>query len=152
APSLLAVFLLVLILGGIFGALGGLSAVFAPHPGIVFAPAVATLLLNLEPVLSIARRPWDMLDAARGQYSNRTPFRVLIYAALLLAVVLLALFVLVVLIGLLFSHFAPISAVRGFDGFFAGVAVGVPLLLLASAAILAVMHTLPPLLTAQRRD
>ena len=76
--------------------------------------------------------------------------RVLIYAAILLAVLLLALFLVMVLIGWIASHVAPISAVRGFDGFFAGVAVGVPLLLLASAAILAVARALPPLLTAQR--
>jgi hypothetical protein len=60
----------------------------------------------------------------------------------------MALFVLAVLIGWIVSHVAPASAVRGFDGFFAGLAVGVPLLLLACAAILAIMKTLPPLLTA----
>lgn len=108
----------------------------------------APLLLELEPVLSVARRPWDMFDASRGQYSARTLLRVLIYMAALLAVVLLALFLVIVLLGLIFSHFMPMSAVRGFDGFFAGIAVGVPLLLLASAAILYVMRTLPPILHA----
>lgn len=148
APSVGATFLLVLLIGGIFGALGGASAVLAPQPGEMLDWMVAPVLLELEPVLSVARRPWDMLDAARGRMPPRTPLRVLLYAAALSAVIFGALFLVVVLIGLLASRLAPISAVRGFDGFFAGIAVGVPLLLLASAAILATMRALPPLLTA----
>lgn len=147
-PSAGAVFWLVLLVGGVFGALGGASAVLAAEPGPRVATMAAPLLLELEPVLSVARRPWDMFDASRGQYSARTLLRVLIYMAALLAVVLLALFLVIVLLGLIFSHFMPMSAVRGFDGFFAGIAVGVPLLLLASAAILYVMRTLPPILHA----
>jgi hypothetical protein len=148
APSVGAVFLLVLLIGGIFGALGGVSAFLAPDPGPVLASRASPLLLNLDPALNVALRPWDMFDAARNRHSPRTPLRALIYAAILAAAVLVTLFVLVVLLGWIASHFAPISAVRGFDGFFSGLAVGVPLLLLASAAILVVMRALPPLLTA----
>jgi hypothetical protein len=148
APSLGAVGLLVLLVGSILGALGGASAVLAPEPGPALVSLSLPLLAKLAPVLSLAQRPWDMLDAARNRHPARTPMRVLLYAAALSAVVLVALFVLAVLIGWIASHVAPVSAVRGFDGFFAGLAVGVPLLLLACAAILAIMKTLPPLLTA----
>jgi hypothetical protein len=148
APSLGAVGLLVLLIGSIVGALGGASAVLAPEPGPALFSLLLPLIAKLAPVLSLAQRPWDMLDAARNHHPARTPMRVLLYAAALSAVALVALFVLAVLIGWLASHVAPVSAVRGFDGFFAGLAVGVPLLLLASAAILAIMKTLPPLLTA----
>jgi hypothetical protein len=147
-PSVGAVTLLVLLVGSIVGALGGASAVSAPEPGPALFSLTLPLVARLAPVLSLAQRPWDMLDAARNSHPPRTPMRVLIYAAALSAVLLAALFVLAVLVGWIASHFAPGSAVRGFDGFFAGLAVGMPLLLLASAAILAVMKTLPPLLRA----
>jgi Double zinc ribbon len=152
APSAGAVFLLVLLGGGIVGALGGVSALLAPEPGPLLVSLSLPLLAKLTPALSLIQRPWDMLDAARNRHPARTPLRALVYAAVLSAVVLVALFVLAVMIGWIASHVAPISAIRGFDGFFAGVAVGVPLLLLASAAILAVMQTLPPLLTKHRVD
>jgi hypothetical protein len=148
APSMGAVGLLVLLVGSILGALGGASAVLAPEPGPALVSLLLPLLAKLAPVLSLAQRPWDMLDAARNRHPARTPMRALLYAAALSAVALVALFVLAVLIGWIASHAAPVSAVRGFDGFFAGLAVGVPLLLLACAAILAIMKTLPPLLTA----
>jgi hypothetical protein len=148
APSVGAVALLVLLVGSILGALGGASAVVAPEPGPALYSLLLPLLAKLTPALSLAQRPWDMLDAARNHHPARTPMRVLLYAAALSAVALVALFVLAVLIGWIASHVAPVSAVRGFDGFFVGLAVGVPLLLLACAAILAIMKTLPPLLTA----
>lgn len=148
APSLGAVGLLALLVGSILGALGGASAVVAPEPGPVIISLLLPLLAKLEPILSLAQRPWDMLDAARNRHPARTPMRVLLYAATLSAVALVALFILAVLIGWIASHVAPVGAVRGFDGFFAGLAVGAPLLLLACAAILAIMKTLPPLLTA----
>jgi hypothetical protein len=148
APSMGAVGLLVLLVGSILGALGGASAVLAPEPGPALVSLLLPLLAKLAPVLSLAQRPWDMLDAARNRHPARTPMRALLYAAALSAVALVALFVLAVLIGWIASHAAPVSAVRSFDGFFAGLAVGVPLLLLACAAILAIMKTLPPLLTA----
>ncbi len=147
APSLGAVGLLVLLVGSFVGALGGASAVLAPEPGPALFSLLLPLIAKLAPVLSLAQRPWDMLDAARNHHPARTPMRVLLYAAALSAVALMALFVLAVLIGWIASHVAPVSAVRGFDGFFVGLAVGVPLLLLAGAAILAIMKTLPPLLT-----
>lgn len=147
APSPGAVFLLVLFVGGVVGAIGGLSAIAAPQLDVALAPMTTPLLPKLARVLSLALRPWDMFDAARGQRSPRTPLLVLLYAALLLAVLLGALFLVVVVLGWIASHFAPISAVRGVDGFFAGLAVGVPLLLLASAAILMILRALPPLLT-----
>lgn len=148
APSVGAVGLLVLLVGSILGSVGGASAVLAPEPGLALVSLLLPLLAKLAPALSLAQRPWDMLDAARNRHPTRTPMRALLYAAALSAVVLVALFVLAVLIGWIASHAAPVSAVRGFDGFFAGLAVGVPLLLLACAAILAIMKTLPPLLTA----
>jgi hypothetical protein len=148
APSVGAVGLLVLLVGSILGALGGASAVLAPEPGPALFSLLLPLLAKLQPILSLAQRPWDMLDAARNHHPARTPMRVLLYAAALSAVVLVALFVLAVLIGWIASHVAPVGAVLGFDGFFVGLAVGVPLLLLACAAILAIMKTLPPLLTA----
>jgi len=151
APSMGAVGLLVLLVGSVLGALGGASAVLAPEPGPALFSLLLPLLARLAPVLSLAQRPWDMLDAARNHHPARTPMRVLLYAAALSAVALVALFVLAVLIGWIASHAAPVSAVRGFDGFFAGIAVGVPLLLLACAAILAIMKTLPPLLTAHAK-
>lgn len=147
APSAGAVFLLVLLIGGIVGALGGVSAFQVPDPGPLLASRASPLLLNLDPALNIALRPWDMFDAARNHHPPRTPLRALVYAAILAAAALAALFVFAVLLGWIVSHFAPVSAVRGFDGFFAGLAVGVPLLLLASGAILAMMRVLPPLLT-----
>lgn len=152
APSVGAVFLLVLLFGSIIGAFGGVSAVLAPKPGPMAVSLMLPLLARLTPALSLAQRPWDMLDEARNQHPPRTPMRSLIYAAALSAVGLVALFLVVVALGWIASHFTPISAVRGFDGFFAGLAVGVPLLLLASAAILAVLRTLPPLLTRQPKD
>jgi Double zinc ribbon len=151
APSVGAIGLLVLLVGSIVGALGGASAVLAPEPGPALFSLLLPLIAKLAPVLSLAQRPWDMLDAARNHHPARTPMRVLLYAAALSAVVLVALFVLAVLIGWIASHVAPVNAVRGFDGFFVGLAVGVPLLLLASAAILAIMKTLPPLLTAHAK-
>ena len=151
APSVAAVGLLVLLVGSILGALGGASAVLAPEPGPAFFSLLLPLIARLAPVLSLAQRPWDMLDAARNRHPARTPMRVLLYAAALSAALLVALFILAVLIGWIASHVAPVSAVRGFDGFFVGLAVGVPLLLLASAAILAIMKTLPPLLTAHAK-
>jgi hypothetical protein len=151
APSVGAVTLLVLLVGSVVGALGGASAVLAPEPGPALFSLLLPLIAKLAPVLSLAQRPWDMLDAARNHHPARTPMRVLLYAAALSAVTLVALFVLAVLIGWIASHVAPVSAVRAFDGFFVGLAVGVPLLLLASAAILAIMKTLPPLLTAHAR-
>jgi hypothetical protein len=151
APSVGAVGLLVLLVGGILGAVGGASAVVAPEPGPALFSLLLPLIAKLAPVLSLAQRPWDMLDAARNRHPARTPMRVLLYAAALSAVALVALFVLAVLIGWIASHIAPVSAVRGFDGFFVGLAVGVPLLLLACAAILAIMKTLPPLLTAHAK-
>ena len=146
APASLAVFLLILLVGGVIGALSGASAVLAPQSGPVIAMAAAPLLPRMEPALSLARQPWDMLDAVRGRPTSRTPLRALLYAALLAAIVLVALFLIVALLGWIASHFAPISAVRGFDGFFAGLAVGVPLLALASAVILLSLRALPPLL------
>ena len=146
APASLAVFLLILLVGGVIGAMSGASAVLAPQAGSVIAMAAAPLLPRMEPALSLARQPWDMLDAIRGRPTPRTPLRALLYAALLAAVVLVALFLIVALLGWIASHFAPISAVRGFDGFFAGLAVGVPLLVLASAVILLTLRALPPLL------
>ena len=140
-----------LLIGGIVGALGGASVWVAPQPGPVLAEMASPRLLDLEPVLSVARRPWDMFDTARNEFPERTPLRVLFYAALLLAVTLVALFIVILLLGWIASHFVPVSAVRGFDGFFAGLAVGVPLLLLASAAILYTMRALPPVLTAHMR-
>lgn len=150
-PSVGAVFLLVLLVGGLVGTLAGISVWYEPQLGPVVSMRVAPLLVEMEPMLSVARRPWDAFDASRGRFSYRSPLRVLIYAAVLLAVVLLALFLIVLLIGLLLSLFLPIGFVRGFDGFFAGLAVGVPLLLLACAAILYAMETLPPILTAHTR-
>ena len=146
APASLAVFLLILLVGGVIGALSGASAVLAPQSGPVIAMTASPLLPRMEPALSLARQPWDMFDAVRGRPTPRTPLRALLYVALLAAVVLGALFLVVALLGWIASHFAPISAVRGFDGFFAGLAVGVPLLALASAAILLTLRALPPLL------
>ncbi len=150
APSAGAVFVLTLLVGGVVGALAGISALLAPNIAPILASSAAPLLPRIDPALTLATRPWDILDAARGQHPPRTTMRVLFYAAILLAILLLALFLVMALIGWIASHVAPISAVRGFDGFFAGIAVGVPLLLLASAAILAVTRALPPLLTTQR--
>ena len=146
APASLAVFLLVLIVGGVLGALGGASAVLAPQAGPTLSWQIAPLLPHLEPALSRARQPWDLFDAARGHPTPRTPMRALFYAAILSAVALVALLIVVALLGWIASHFAPIGAIRGFDGFFAGLAVGAPLLLLACAAILAALRSLPPLL------
>lgn len=145
-PSVLPVFLLVLIVGGILGAAGGASAIVAPEPVPLLASVGSPVLARLDPAASLAQRPWDMLDAARNRRSSRTTLAVLLYAAALSAVLLVALFLIVLFLGWIASHFAPIAAVRGFDGFFAGLAVAVPLVLLASAAILVVMRTLPPLL------
>ena len=146
APASLAVFLLVLLVGGVLGALGGASAALAPHAGPAISWRIAPLLPRMEPALSRARQPWDMFDAVRGRPTPRTPMRALFYATILAAIVLGALLIVVALLGWIASHFAPISAVRGLDGFFAGLAVGVPLLLLACAAILATLRALPSLL------
>lgn len=143
-----AVFLLVLIIGGLVGAAGGASTIVAPRPGPLLISLAAPLLLRLDPALALAQRPWDIFDAARGKRSPRTALAALLYAALLSAILLVALFLVVVLIGWIASRFAPVAAIRGFDGFFAGLAVGIPLLLLASAAILVVTRTALPLLTA----
>lgn len=146
APASLAAFLLVLLVGGALGALGGASAALAPQAGAAISWRIAPLLPRMEPALSRARQPWDMFDVVRGRPTPRTPMRALFYATILAAVVLVALFIVVALLGWIASHFAPIGAVRGLDGFFAGLAVGVPLLLLACAAILATLRALPSLL------
>jgi hypothetical protein len=146
APASLAVFLLVLLVGGVLGALGGASAALAPKAGPAISWRIAPLLPRMEPALSRARQPWDMFDAARGRPTPRTPMRALFYATILAAVALFVLFIVIALLGWIASHFAPISAVRGLDGFFAGLMVGAPLLLLTCAAILAVLRALPPLL------
>ena len=148
APSAGAVFVLTLLVGGVVGALAGISALLAPDPGPILASLATPLLPRIDPALALAARP-GTCSMRPVVASPRTTMRVLFYAAILLAVLLLALFLVMVLIGWIASHVAPISAVRGFDSFFAGIAVGVPLLLLASAAILAVTRALPPLLTAQ---
>jgi hypothetical protein len=152
APASLAVFLLALLVGSIAGAFGGASAVLVPQPGPTISWHIAPLLARVEPALTLAQRPWDLFDAARGRPTPHTPLRALLYAALLAAVTLLALFFVVALLGWVASHFAPISAVRGVDGFFLGLAVGVPLLLLASAAILVALRALPPLLRKPPAD
>ena len=68
APSAGAVFVLTLLVGGIVGALAGISALLALDTGPILASSAAPLLPRIDPALALAARPWDMLDAARGQH------------------------------------------------------------------------------------